>query len=98
MCGTVVSDAMPLEVQLINWIMKSKLVYISLSCSVKLCKKKKSFKKLNFKDNRQFDTFYMECMTWLAHDFQYQIVTFLKVEARGSDNPRSLLVSDLWEL
>ena len=70
MCGTVVSDAMPLEVQLINWIMKSKLVYISLSPSVELCKKKHSFKKLNFKENRQFDTFYMECMAWSAHNFQ----------------------------
>ena len=24
----------------------------------------------NFKENRQFDTFYMECMAWSAHNFQ----------------------------
>ena len=96
MCGTVVSDAMPLEVQLINWIMKSKLVYISLSPSMELCKKKHSFKKLNFKENRQFDTWNV----WHGRliIFKCQIVTFLKVEARGSVYPRSLLVSKLWEL
>ena len=96
MCGTVVSDAMPLEVQLINWIMKSKLVYISLSPSVELCKKKHSFKKQNFKENRQFDTWNV----WHGRliIFKCQIVTFLKVEARDSVYPRSLLVSKLWEL
>ena len=73
-----------LEVQLINWIMKSKLVFISLSPSVELCKKKHSFKKQNFKENCQFD----KC----------HIVTFLKVKARGSVNTRSLLVSKMCEL
>ena len=51
----------------------------TLSPIVEVCKKKHSFKKQNFKENCQFD----KC----------HIVTFLKVKARGSVNPRSLLVS-----
>ena len=82
-----------------NWLiefMKSKLVYISLSPPVELCKKKHSFKKQNFKENRQFDTWNV----WHGRliIFKCQIVTFLKVEARDSVYPRSLLVSKLWEL
>lgn len=84
MCGIVVFDAMAVEVQLLNWIMKIKLVNISLSPIVEVCKKKHSFKKQNFKENCQFD----KC----------HIVTFLKVKARGSVNPRSLLVSKMCEL
>ena len=63
--------------------MKSKLVYISLSPSVELCKKKHSFKKLNFKENRQFDTWNV----WHGRliIFKCQIVTFFKVEARDSE-------------
>ena len=38
-----------IEVQLLNWIMKIKLVNISLSPIVEVCKKKHSFKKMNFK-------------------------------------------------
>ena len=73
-----------IEVQLLNWIMKIKLVNISLSPIVEVCKKKHSFKKQNFKENCQFD----KC----------HIVTFLKVKTRGSANPRSLLVSKMCEL